>query len=112
MRRRWAASLGLFAPIVGIFGALGLGIVLLSFPRQDLSLETTAFVTMLWLGAPFATYWLWRRLSGREIRQQVAFGGTTQPLWKAILVLLIAGFLGWVLFVGCYILMFLVLALI
>jgi conflict system STAND superfamily ATPase len=95
MRRRWVAPIGLFAPPVGIVVALYLGIQLLgqSLAHEALMLESTALVTMVLFGFPFATYWFWRRLSGREIRQHLAFGGSTQPIWKVILVLLIAG--GW-----------------
>jgi len=45
---------------------------------------------MVWGGFPFATYWLWWRLSGREIRLHAAFGGPRQPRWKS-LVLLVSG---------------------
>ena len=69
--------------------------------REPLTLESMAFATMIWLGSLFAPYWLWRRLSGREIRQHIAFGGDTQPLWKVLLVLVIAG--GWFLAVALYV---------
>jgi hypothetical protein len=60
-----------------------------------LQLESTAFLIVFALSSPIITYWLWRRLSGREIRQHIAFGGDIQPLWKVILVLLLTG--GWIL---------------
>jgi hypothetical protein len=96
MGRRWRALIGLFAPLIGIIAAYFLAVVmalLTSLMHVALTLETMAFVTMIFLGFPFATYWLWRRLSGREIRQHIAFGGDIQPLWKVILVLVLAG--GW-----------------
>jgi hypothetical protein len=96
MRRRWLAPIGLVAPLVGIIATYFLILVatlLIGFMHEALTLETLAFGTMIFLGFPFATYWLWRRLSGREIRQHIAFGGDTQPLWKVILVLVLAG--GW-----------------
>ena len=94
MGRRWVAPLGLFAPPFIIFMSYVLGAALTgSIAYQGLTLESTAFMAMLLFGSPLTTYWLWRRLSGREIRQHIAFGGDTQPLWKVILVLLLTG--GW-----------------
>ena len=97
VRRRWAAVIGLCLPTVGILVSFSLGLALfvVSADQGTLMLESTAFLTMVFFGSPFLTYWLWRRTSGREIRQHIAFGGPTQPLWKVILVLLIAG--GWLL---------------
>ncbi len=96
MGRRWVAPIGLFAPPVGIVMSYILAIVLMnSIAYQGLELETTALLIMVIFGSPLTTYWLWRRLSGREIRQHIAFGGDTQPLWKVILVLLLTG--GWML---------------
>ena len=60
-----------------------------------LVLEGTALMTVVVLGFPLTTYWLWRRLSGRAIRQHIAFGGDIQPFWKVILVLVLTG--GWML---------------
>ena len=95
MRRRWAALIALLLPPVGMIGTLYLGAALLGIASgyQFLLLESAAFLAMAWLGFPFLTYWLWRRLSGREIRQHIALGGNTQPLWKVILVLVFFG--GW-----------------
>jgi hypothetical protein len=90
--RRRAAGIGLVAPFVGIVGTFGFAILI---PNGALELEMFALMVMVLLGSPFATYWLWRRLSGREIRYHVASGGALQPRWKALLVLLIAGFLAW-----------------
>lgn len=99
MRRRWLAPIALFAPSVGIVGAFILAYILVALSGlfEGLLLESAALVTIALFGSPFVTYWLWRRLSGREIRQHVALGGDNQPLWKVILVLLIAGgwFLAW-----------------
>jgi tetratricopeptide (TPR) repeat protein len=52
--------------------------------------EAYGLLLMVWVGFPFATYWLWRRLSGREIRLHAAFGGPLQPRWQS-LVLLVSG---------------------
>ncbi len=96
MRRRWVAPIALLAPPVGIVVSYLVGFVLLGiFRDRGLVLESLAFVTVVIIGSPITTYWLWRRLSGREIRQHIAFGGETQPLWKVILVLLLTG--GWML---------------
>jgi tetratricopeptide (TPR) repeat protein len=95
MGRRRAAGIGLIAPIVGIVGTLGVAILISDLYKGDLELETFALVVMVFLGSPFATYWLWRRLSGHEIRHQVVSGGNLEPRWKALLVLLIAGSLAW-----------------
>jgi len=90
------APLALFAPPVGIIVGYVLGsMVTASIAYEGLALESTAFMTMVVFSSPLTTYWLWRRLSGREIRQHIAFGGDTQPLWKVILVLLLTG--GWAL---------------
>lgn len=103
MHRRWVAPIGLFAPSVSILAiyALGIVLVMLSSANEVLMLESTVFATLAVLGLPFATYRLWQRLSGREIRQHLALGGDTQPLWKVILVLVIAG--GW--YLGSLVLM-------
>ena len=96
MRRRWVAPIALLAPPVGIVVSLFVGFVLMTILQErGLVLESLAFMTLVVIGSPFTTYWLWRRLSGREIRQHIAFGGDTQPLWKVILVLLLTG--GWML---------------
>ncbi len=98
MRHRWVAPIALLAPPVGIVVSCLTGaILMIILSDQGLVLESTAFMTMVVIGSPITTYWLWRRLSGREIRQHIAFGGDTQPLWKVILVLLLTGVCGWVL---------------
>jgi|CXWL01.1.fsa_nt_gi tetratricopeptide (TPR) repeat protein len=94
--RRRVASIAFVAPFVGIVGTFGFGTLIFFYYNDAFDLEITALLVMVFLGSPFATYWLWRRLSGREIRQHVAFGGALQPSWKALLVLLIAGCLGWI----------------
>jgi len=96
VRRRWVAPIALLAPPVGIVMSYLVGFLLLGFFGDlGLVLESFAFMTVVVIGSPITTYWLWRRLSGREIRQHIAFGGDTQPLWKVILVLLLTG--GWML---------------
>jgi tetratricopeptide (TPR) repeat protein len=95
MGRRLAAGIGLVAPVVGIVGTLGVAILITDLYQGELELEIFALVVMVFLGSPFATYWLWRRLSGREIRHHVVSGGDLEPRWKALLVLLIASFLAW-----------------
>ncbi len=94
VRRRWIAPFALLAPPVGIVVSYSVGAILMGILLDlGLLLENAAFITMIVIGSPIATYWLWRRLSGREIRQHIAFGGDTQPLWKVILVLVLTG--GW-----------------
>jgi hypothetical protein len=102
MRRRLVAAIALFAPPVAIMIVSYLLALVLMLISNDLGpddlglqLESTAFLIVFALSSPIITYWLWRRLSGREIRQHIAFGGDTQPLWKVILVLLLTG--GWML---------------
>jgi hypothetical protein len=97
MRRRLLAAVALFAPPVAIIVASYLAIIISMTTSEHLGLvlESTAFLIVFGLSSPIATYWLWRRLTGREIRQHIAFGGDTQPLWKVILVLLLTG--GWIL---------------
>jgi hypothetical protein len=97
MRRRLLAAVALFAPPVAIIVASYLAIIVSMTTSEHLGLvlESTAFLIVFGLSSPIATYWLWRRLTGREIRQHIAFGGDTQPLWKVILVLLLTG--GWIL---------------
>jgi tetratricopeptide (TPR) repeat protein len=98
--RRWAAGIGLVAPFVGIIGTIVFQSLIVGDYNSALKLEVGALSLVVLLGSPFATYWLWRRLSGREIRHHIAFRGAFQPLWKALLVLFIAGSLGWVLCIG------------
>ncbi|MCM3873168.1 MAG: hypothetical protein ND895_20995 [Pyrinomonadaceae bacterium] len=96
MRRRWVAPIALLAPPIVIVVSYFVGYVLMAiFVDLGFVLQGTAFMTLVVFGSPITTYWLWRRLSGREIRQHIAFGGDTQPLWKVILVLLLTG--GWML---------------
>jgi hypothetical protein len=96
MRRRWVAPIALFAPSIVIVVSCIVGYVLMGiFDYLGFLLEGVAFLIVFFFGSPITTYWLWRRLSGREIRQHIAFGGDTQPLWKVILVLLLSG--GWML---------------
>lgn len=96
MRSRWVAPFALFAPPVGIIMGYFVAVVMTAILGEvGLFLESAAFLTVVLLGSPITTYWIWRRLSGREIRQHLAFGGDTQPLWKVILVLLLTG--GWML---------------
>jgi hypothetical protein len=95
MKRRWEAVIGAFLPTAGFFVTLFLAVVLIftSITSEALMLEIAAFVTMMFFGYPFVVYLLWQLWSGREIRQHIAFGGTTQPLWKVMLVLI--GFGSW-----------------
>jgi energy-coupling factor transporter ATP-binding protein EcfA2 len=96
-RRRWVALIALFAPPIFILVSIFVGYILvwilsnLDVQLENVQLETTVFLIMIVFGSPITTYWLWRRLSGREIRQHIALGGDTQPLWKVILVLLLTG---------------------
>ena len=96
MNRRGVALIALLAPAIGLTVSYVFGSVLMAFSTAvGRVLEAEAFFIMVVLGFPIPTYWLWRRLSGRDIRQHLAFGGDTQPLWKVILVLLLTG--GWML---------------
>jgi len=96
MRRRWLAPLALFAPPVGMIVSYWISFLLMTdLDDLGLVLEGTALMTVVVLGFPLTTYWLWRRLSGRAIRQHIAFGGDIQPFWKVILVLVLTG--GWML---------------
>jgi len=105
MHRRWVAVLALFvAPVVILVSHIVAFIFLALSGDLGLALDAAAFMTLVVIGSPIMTYWLWRRLSGREIRQHIAFGGDTQPLWKVILVILLTGgwFLGSVVLVLVY----------
>ena len=96
MRRRWVAPIALLAPPIVIVVSCFVGYVLMViFDALGFVLEGVAFLIVAFFGSPITTYWLWRRLSGREIRQHIAFGGDTQPLWKVILVLVLTG--SWIL---------------
>jgi len=104
-RRRWAIPFALFTPpIATMIVSYLVGVLLISISDDlGLELESIAFLIVFILGSPMITYGLWRRLSGREIRQHIAFGGDIQPVWKVVLVLLLTG--GWILgIVGLFIL--------
>ncbi len=92
MRRRWAACIGLIAPIIGFFGLL---LMLL----EVLDLDEFLAMILLLLGYPFASYGLWRKWSGREIRRHLAFGGERQSRWIALMVLLVTGAASWFAFI-------------
>jgi len=103
MGRRWAAWIGLVAPSLGIVGMLGL-LALVSYVSDSAAysmdeldiyayLILTTYVLTTY-GYSFATFWLWRRLSGRDIRRHIAFGGARQPMWKTFLVLIVFGIVG------------------
>ena len=91
MGRRWTAAIGLVAPFVGFVAAVILTALVASVSSRH-EREALGLLLMVWVGFPFATCWLWRRLSGREIRLHAAFGGSLQPRWKS-LVLLVSCFL-------------------
>jgi tetratricopeptide (TPR) repeat protein/energy-coupling factor transporter ATP-binding protein EcfA2 len=99
MGRKGLAFLGIMTPI--LFTLISVGMIALVFALPRLSYEyqdlaATAMLTLVVVGSPFFTYWLWRRISGRKIRYQTTFSGSAQPWWKNLLVIFITSSFMWV----------------
>lgn len=93
--RKASALLGFFGPIV-LFGVFMFFVYVLAIRPAAETPDSPVFSTLfesatigLVFGFPFIIHWFWRRFSGREIRQHIAFGGSLQPWWKAVTVPLI-----------------------
>lgn len=91
------ASIGLIVPYIPFVVVIGYSL-LLSLNAQAVEFESGPLFFTAMVASPYATYWLWRHLSGREIRQHIYQKGALQPGWKSMLVLFFAGYIGWVLF--------------